>query len=214
MPRSLCSTQAALAGTLRSSALMSFAATMRPRSIGTRSSLRLRHALADEGVEAVGVGRLDVDEIERRRALRQRRHELTAQVAVDLDHGDEQREAEPQRQHDGRRQRARPVDVGDRKPHGGDARVRHPACDRHHQQAHQLQHDEHGGGRGNEDRGDAPVIGVEHGKPGKQRNHRRRRPKHSGGAASGAPARRRRGTAPRPARPARGRAARPRRRGR
>ena len=42
--------------------------------------------------------------------------ELAAQIAVDLDHGDEQREAEPERQHDGRRQRARPVDVGDREP--------------------------------------------------------------------------------------------------
>ena len=39
MPRSLCSTQAALAAGLRLSAGTPFAATMRPRSIGTRSSV-------------------------------------------------------------------------------------------------------------------------------------------------------------------------------
>ena len=38
MPRSLCSTQAMFGGGFRSSALMPLAATMRPRSIGTRSS--------------------------------------------------------------------------------------------------------------------------------------------------------------------------------
>ena len=39
MPRSLCSTQAALGCALMSSALMPFADMMRPRSIGTRSKV-------------------------------------------------------------------------------------------------------------------------------------------------------------------------------
>ena len=92
MPRSLCSTQFWLAGTRMSSARTPFAETIRPRSIGTRSSVAPGACLADEGIEALGVGGLDVEEEERRRLLGQRRDELAAQIAVDLDHGDEQRE--------------------------------------------------------------------------------------------------------------------------
>ena len=44
------------------------------------------------------------------------RIELPAQIAVDLRHGDQQRQTEAERQHDRRRQRAGPVDVGDREP--------------------------------------------------------------------------------------------------
>ena len=64
---------------------MPFAATMRPRSIGTRSSVAPGACCAHEGVEALGIGRLDVEEEERRRLFRQRGGELAAQVAVDLD---------------------------------------------------------------------------------------------------------------------------------
>ena len=135
MPRSLCSTQDAFGCALMSSALMPFADMMRPRSIGTRSRLRVRRVLAHEGVEAVGVGRLDVDEIERRRLVGQRAFELPPQIAVDLDHGDEQREAEPERQHDGRRQRARPVDVGDGEAQRRRLGVRQPPGDRHQQRS-------------------------------------------------------------------------------
>ena len=62
--------------------------------------------------------------IERRRALRQRRQELPAQIAVDLGDRDQHGEAEAERQHHRRRQRAGPVDVGDRQPQHGDARGR------------------------------------------------------------------------------------------
>ena len=93
MPRSLCSAQAASGGGLSFSAGTPFAATMRPRSIGTRSSVARGACALDEGVESLGIGRRDVDEIERRRLLRQRRQELTAQIAVDRDHRDQQRQA-------------------------------------------------------------------------------------------------------------------------
>ena len=57
--------------------------------------------------------------------LGQRCEELAAQIAVDLDDGDEQREAEAEREHDARRQRAGPVDVGEGQPQHGRARPRH-----------------------------------------------------------------------------------------
>ena len=130
---------AILSAGLRSSALMPFAATMRPRSIGTRSSVAARRLLVHEGVEAVGVGRRNIEEEERRRFLRQRRGELAMQIAVDLDHGDQQRQAEAEREHDARRQRAGPMNVGDGEPQHGRARARQTAGDRHGQHRDQPQ---------------------------------------------------------------------------
>ena len=46
-----------------------------------------------EGVETFGDGGRYVDEEKRRRLLRQRRGELAMQVAVDLNDGNEQRQA-------------------------------------------------------------------------------------------------------------------------
>ncbi len=69
---------------------MPFAATMRPRSIGTRSSVAPGACVVHEGVEAVGVGSRDIEEEERRRVFRQRGGEFAMQIAVDLDHGDQQ----------------------------------------------------------------------------------------------------------------------------
>ena len=99
MPRSLCSTQAA------SGFGLSFSASTPRRH---DPSAQHRHPVerrawrvgVDEGVEALSVGRLDIDEIEGRRLRRAAPPELVAQSAVDLEHGDEQREAEAQRQHD------------------------------------------------------------------------------------------------------------------
>ena len=82
---------------------------------------RLRRGLLEERAEAVGLGGRNIDEIERRRAVRQRRQELPPQIAVDLGDGDQHRQAEAERQHHRRRQRAGPVDIGDRQPQHGDA---------------------------------------------------------------------------------------------
>ena len=83
---------------------------------------RLRRGLLEEFAEAVGVGGGNVDEIKRRRAVRQRRQELPPQIAVDLGDRHQHRQSETQRHHDRRRQRAGPIDVGDRQPQHGDAR--------------------------------------------------------------------------------------------
>ena len=121
---------------------------MRPRSIGTRSSVALGALLVDESVEALGVGGRNVEEEERRRLLRQRRGELAVQIAVDLDHRDQQRQAEPERQHDARRQRAGPVDIGDREPQHRRARPRQRGARApSSQQRDEPQHDEHDGRR-------------------------------------------------------------------
>ena len=72
----------------------------------------------------VGVLRLDIDEEEGRRLVRQRGLELPPQIAVDLDHGHEHRDTKAERENDRRRQRAGTVDIGDRKPQGGHARMR------------------------------------------------------------------------------------------
>ena len=173
MPRSLCSTQAAFGARLDVLGLDAVDATMRPRSIGTRSSSRPRRPLADEGVEALGVGGRNVEEEERRRLVRQRGHELPAQIAVDLEHRHQQREAEPERQHDRRRQRARPVDVGDGEPQHGRARVRQRGGRSSSASATSRSASEHGSGGGDEDGGDAPVVGGDDRKAGeRQRQHR------------------------------------------
>ena len=53
-----------------------------------------RGAGADEGVECFGVGGRDIDEVERRGPVRQRRQKLASQIAFDRDHGDH--DGEPQ----------------------------------------------------------------------------------------------------------------------
>ncbi len=93
------------------------AATMRPRSIGTRSTVEPGACCANESVEAAAVRGRDIEEEKRRRLFGQRGGEFAMQVAVDLDHGDEQGKSEPERQHDARRQRTGAVDVGDGEPH-------------------------------------------------------------------------------------------------
>ena len=186
---------------------------MRPRSIGTRSSAACGACCVHEGVEAFGVGRLDVDEIERRRLVRQRRHELPPQIAVDLDHGDEQREAEA---------RATARWSASARPAGGCWRWRaaarsSAACGSRRATAisssgHQLQRHEHRGRGGDEDRGDLAVVGQRRPRGRPAPRPRAPSPRHSAGAASAARRDLRRGTAPRPARRGRGRAARARRR--
>ncbi len=81
--------------------------------------------------EAVGFRGRDVDEVERGRAIRQRGHELPAQIAVDLGDGDEDREPEAERHHYRGRQRAGPIDIGNRQPQHGDAASRQAARQRH-----------------------------------------------------------------------------------
>ena len=126
---------------------MPLAATMRPRSIGTSSSLRGRRLLAHEVVEALGLAGRDVEEIERRRLGRQFGGELPAQIAVDLDHGDQQRDAEAERQHDGRRQRAGAVDIGDRHAQArSSARAARARAIAISSAGDQPQQHEHGGG--------------------------------------------------------------------
>jgi hypothetical protein len=58
---------------------------------------------------------------------------------------------------------ARPVDIGKREPHHGRGRARQPACAQHQQCGHQPQQHEHRQRGGDEDRGDAPVIGERDG---------------------------------------------------
>ena len=127
MPRSLCSTQAAFAAGLSFSAGTPFAATMRPRSIGTRSSVALRRLLRHEGVEAAGIGRLDVDEKERRRLARAappsncRRRLPSISITVTSS-----ARPNPSDSTTRRCQRAGPVHVGDGEPQRGRARMRQP----------------------------------------------------------------------------------------
>ena len=114
--------------------------------------LRVRSLLADEGVETLRVRGLNVEEVERRRLVRQRAFHLPPEISVDLDDRHEQRETEPERQHDRRRQRARPVHVGDREPQRHHPRMGQPAGDRHQQQRDGLKRCEHRSGGADEHR--------------------------------------------------------------
>ena len=150
---------------------MPLAETMRPRSIGTSSSLAPGACARTKASKRARLVGRNVEEIERRRLGRQFGGELPAQIAVDLDHGDQQRDAEAERQHDGRRQRAGPVDIGDRHAQHGRARARRVAGERHQQRGDQPQRDEHAGGDADIDDGDAPVVGERDGERD-QRDHR------------------------------------------
>src|SRR2546422_214168 len=91
----------------------------RVRRLATRA-VRLRPStFVNERIKALGVGGLDIEKEERRRFLGQRRQELAAQVAVDFDHGDEERKPEPEREHDADRKGAGAVNVGDRQSQNG-----------------------------------------------------------------------------------------------
>ena len=158
----------------------------------------LRRPLRDECIEAFGVGRLDVDEVERGRIFRQRRDELTAQIAVDQDHRDENCKAQSERQHDGRRQCAGPVDVGDRQPQRSRARPRQTRSHGHQQHGDQSKRRKYRGRRRHKDEGDPAVIGQEHGERGEDGDDQDCAGDVDACAAIGAPARLRRGTVPRP----------------
>ncbi len=147
---------------------------MRPRSIGTSANFACGACALHEGVEAGAVRGGNVEEIERRRLFRQRLGELLAQIAVDLDDGHQQGDAQPEREHDRRRQRAGAVDIGERHAQGGRARVRQARGDKHQQAGDQPQHDKDRGGGADEDHGDAPVIGEQHGEGGEQSDGRHR----------------------------------------
>ena len=161
MPRSPCSTQRDPAAGLRSSALTPFAATMRPRSIGTRSIAEPGACTVDEAVEPGGIGRRDIEEEERRRLVGQRACQFAMQIAVDLDHGDKERKPEAERQHDTWRQRAGAVDIGDGEPQHGRALARQAAGSPHRQQRDEPQQQENGGGGDDEIDRDAAIVGGE-----------------------------------------------------
>ena len=85
---------------------MPFAATMRPRSMGTRSRVERGACARTKAVEAFGIGRWNVQEEERGRLFRQPGGELAMQIAVDLDQGDQQAKTKAEREHYARRQRS------------------------------------------------------------------------------------------------------------
>src|SRR4029077_14613241 len=68
-----------------------------PAQHGNILERRLRRGLLEEGAKAVGLRRRNVDEVERRRAIRQRRQELPPQIAVDLGDRDQYRETKAER---------------------------------------------------------------------------------------------------------------------
>ena len=176
---------------------------------------RVRRARLHERVEAFALLCWNVDEVKCRRLVRQGRLELPAQIAVDLDHGDQQRDAEAERENDGRRQRAGPVDIGDRKPQGGRARMR---------QLFAATHDQRGDQPQREGMSPPPPRRKSRRSGGHRRAERRARPARSRHAiAARTYCRRghravridlRRGTTPTPECRARGRAARPQKRAR
>ena len=133
-----------------------------------------RRLLAHEGVEALGLVGRDIEEVERRRFRRQFVGELSAQVAVDLDHRDQQRDAKAERQHDGRRQRARPMDIGDRHAQAGCAGARCAARQDHHQCGDDAQQQKNGGGRGDIDERDTAIVGQQNGETRPERARRGR----------------------------------------
>ncbi len=134
---------------------------------------RLRRGLLEECGEAVGFGGGDIDEIERRRAIRQRRQELPPQIAVDLRDRDQHGQTEAERHHHRRRQRAGPVDIGDRQPQHGDAGPRQAARQRHQAGGDAAQQREHHDRGSHEHRRDPLVIGEPDRHRDQQRDHHR-----------------------------------------
>ncbi len=152
-----------------SSARTPFADTMRPRSIGTRSSVApgacWRMKASKRSASADWMSRKKNDgACSGSAAMNWRRRLPSTSITVTSS-----ARPEAERHHDARRERAGPVDVGDREPQRGRARPRHALRDRHHQARDQPQRDEHAGRRHHEDRGDALVVGELH------RQHRQRR---------------------------------------
>ena len=80
--------------------------------------------LADGLLEALGLARLDIEEIEVGRLFGQAVADLLGQVALDQRVGDEQGQAQPERHDDAPGPRARAVEVGQRQPQ---ARVARPS---------------------------------------------------------------------------------------
>jgi hypothetical protein len=133
----------------------------------------LRSRAHREGVEARRVRVLDVDEKYRRRLVGKRGDELAAQIAVDLQQRDQQREAEAEREHHARGQRTRAVDIGEHEAQQCIAWARDAPRDRHDQQGDEPQCDEHAGRGRDEDRGDLAVIGERDRAGGEDRDRER-----------------------------------------
>ena len=214
MPRSLCSTQAALGGGLSSSAGTPFAAMMRPRSIGTRSSTA-RGALAwmkasKRSASAAWMSRKkNAGAFSGSAAMNCRRRLPSISITVTSS-------ARPRPSESTTLTVSAPgrwmLAIASRST--VERGARQTARDQHDERRDEPQHHEHRRRRRDEDRGDALVVGEldrerreraggEHGRhdiePARERRVR---------------ARPRRGTAPRPTRRARVRAARARRRAR
>ena len=119
----------------------------------------LRRLLFEEGAEAIGLGGGNVDEIERRRALGQRRHELAPQIVVDLGNRNQHGQAQTERHHHRRRQSARTVDVGDRESQHGDPGARQTARQSHQSGGDQAQQREHHERGRHENQRHALVVG-------------------------------------------------------
>ena len=187
---------------------MPFSAMMRPRSIGTRTSLPPGASCATSSAKPSTSPALDVDEEEVRRLLRQAAGDLAAQIAVDQRQRHQQRQPEAERQHHRRRQRAGPMDVADRQPERGRAHARALARQPLHRQRRRR------AARGRQTTvaptkidGDAAVAGRPDGERAPARARCRAPSRHRPGAASRGPRNPFRGTARSPARRGRGRAA-------
>ena len=129
----------------------------------------------NKGIEALGIGRLDIDEIERGRPRRQRGRELTAQVAVDFQDRDQKAEPKSERQHDSRRERARAVDIGNGESQDSRARTWDPGSHRHQEPSHEVKGEErHRGGR-DKDQRDLAIVG------GRDRERSQQSDRHDGG---------------------------------
>ena len=116
-------------------------------------------AFVHEAGKAFRLGSRDIEEIERRRFVRQCREKLPTQIAVDCDHGHEKRKSETERKHDTRREAARPIQVGQGEPEHGRAWSRQASCRCDEQRGDQTEQNKYGDCRNDEDRGDASIVG-------------------------------------------------------
>ena len=177
MPRSLCSTQFWLAGTRMSSARTPFAETMRPRIIGTRSSVapgacsRMKASKRAASADWMSTKKND-GACSGSAAMNWRRRLPSTSITRD-----QQREPEAERHHDAGRQRAGTMDVGDGEPQRRRARPRQAFRHRHHQGRHQPQRRRTRRRRQHEQRGDALVVGELH-RQDRQRRDRDHRQRH------------------------------------
>jgi hypothetical protein len=141
---------------------MPFAATIRPRSIGTRSSF------APESIEAIHRRRRNIKEKERRRLIRQCGGKFAMQIAVDFNHGHQHREPKAERQHHARRQCTGAMHIGHREPQHSRFLPRRMSRNPHDERRGQPQQQEHCCGGGEEERRDAAIVG---GEDGERRKH-------------------------------------------